>query len=76
MHSDPLLTPDSSLLTGNSVTMSSPIQPTPAPAPRVASVDAYRGLVSSYRQAGRGEDAARAAGAARERFPDDPSFTP
>ena len=38
--------------------------------------DAYRGLVSSYRQAGRGEDAARAAGAARERFPDDPSFTP
>ena len=38
--------------------------------------DAYQGLVSSYRQAGRGEDAARAVRAARERFPDDPSFTP
>jgi protein O-mannosyl-transferase len=38
--------------------------------------DAYRGLVSSYRQAGREDDAARAAEAAREHFPDDPSFTP
>jgi tetratricopeptide (TPR) repeat protein len=38
--------------------------------------DAYRGLVFSYRRAGRNGDAARAAAAAREQFPDDPFFAP
>ena len=40
------------------------------------SQDAYRGLVSSYSQAGRDEDAARVAAKARELFPDDPFFRP
>jgi tetratricopeptide (TPR) repeat protein len=38
------------------------------------SADAYRGLVHSYRQTGRAEDAARTAAAARQRFPTDPFF--
>jgi tetratricopeptide (TPR) repeat protein len=40
------------------------------------SADAYKALVASYRSAGRGEDADRAAAAARQRFPDDPAFAP
>jgi hypothetical protein len=40
------------------------------------SPEAYRGLVASYRSAGREGDAARAAATARQRFPDDPSFAP
>jgi protein O-mannosyl-transferase len=36
--------------------------------------DAWRGLVFSYRQLGRTEDAARAAATARERFPEDSFF--
>jgi tetratricopeptide (TPR) repeat protein len=36
--------------------------------------DAYRGLVYSHRQAGRLDEAARVAAAARERFPDDDFF--
>jgi len=40
------------------------------------SQDAYRGLASSYSQAGRDQDAARVAAKARELFPDDPFFRP
>ncbi len=40
------------------------------------SADAYRGLVYSYRMAGRDEDAARVTAAAHERFPDDTFFAP
>jgi tetratricopeptide (TPR) repeat protein len=40
------------------------------------SADVYRGLVYSYRMAGRDEDAARASAAGHERFPDDAWFAP
>jgi tetratricopeptide (TPR) repeat protein len=40
------------------------------------SLDAYRGLVHSYQQAGLQAEAARAAATARQRFPDDPFFLP
>src|SRR3989441_12443354 len=40
------------------------------------SADAYRGLVYSYRMAGRDEDTARVTAAAHERFPDDTFFAP
>ena len=40
------------------------------------SAEAYRGLVASYRQAGRSADAARTAAVGHERFPGDPFFAP
>ena len=41
---------------------------------KTPSPDVYRGLVYSYRMAGRMEEAGRVAAAARERFPDDSFF--
>ena len=43
---------------------------------RIPSADIYRGLVYSYRMAGRGADAARVTAAAHERYPDDTFFAP
>jgi Flp pilus assembly protein TadD len=39
------------------------------------SADAYRGLITCYRNAGRGADAERALEEARRMFPADPSLT-
>ena len=42
----------------------------------IPSADIYRGLVYSYRMAGRDADAARVTAAAHERYPDDTFFAP
>ena len=42
----------------------------------IPSADIYRGLVYSYRMAGRDADAARVTAAAHQRYPDDTFFAP